>query len=83
MQYEIIESEVCDINIRIPTGGILRPLLFIMYINDLPKILKFYKIHLFEYNMLLYISGENMVKFIFNILKLNVTITNEMFLGKN
>jgi Reverse transcriptase (RNA-dependent DNA polymerase). len=43
-------------------GSKLGPLLFILYINDLPEMLKYCKIPMFADDTLLYISGTNIAE---------------------
>lgn len=44
----------------VPQGSVLGPLLFSMFINDLPRILKFCKIHMFADDVQLYICSNNL-----------------------
>lgn len=91
-------SDSCDINIGVPQGSILGPFLFILYINDLPNILKFCKIQMFADDTLVYVKFQNPLQAVsamnnelklvtnwlkVNKLKLNISKTKCLFLGKN
>lgn len=54
-----VKSETIDNNIGIPQGAILAAILFILYINDMPKIMKHTSIKLFADDTLLYIAGKD------------------------
>ena len=43
----------------VPQGSILRPLLFIMYINDLRSVVKYCKVHLYADDTLLYFESNS------------------------
>lgn len=91
-------SDACKINVGVPQGSILGPLLFILYINDLPDILKFSKIQMFADDTLVYVKSGNLLQAIsminydlriisnwlkVNKLKLNVNKSKCMLLGKH
>lgn len=91
-----VVSEAVKNNIGVPQGSVLGPLLFIIYINDLYKILKKAKLSLFADDTLLWVSGKDYDKIITDInfelsllynwlcvnkLKLNSEKTKYMVLG--
>lgn len=91
-------SEEKDINMGVPQGSILGPLLFALYINDLGTILKLCKCHLFADDTVIYLEGINIMEiidtvnrelkmvsdwFAVNKLKLNLNKTKAMCLTSN
>lgn len=94
---DAVSSEI-NINIGLPQGTILAPLLFILYINDIKSCLKYCKIRLFADDALLMVSDGNInnamkmmqedidnlyVWLCQNKLKLNITKTKFMILTRN
>ena len=55
-----ISNEV-DVNIGLPQGSVLAPILFNIYINDIKKVLNFSTIKLFADDALITISGSDIV----------------------
>lgn len=52
-------SNSLDVTLGVPQGSILGVLLFLLYINDIERIIKYSKLVLFADDALLYISGDN------------------------
>jgi hypothetical protein len=93
-----IISNMTDCTTGVPQGSILGPLLFIIYINDMIKIVKNCKLKLFADDSLLYVEcndvNEGILKLnedlttiyaylCFNKLSLNVKKTKAMIIGRN
>lgn len=53
-------SEFIDIASGVPQGSVLGPILFSMFINDLPSVLKFCKIHLFADDVQIYFYATDL-----------------------
>ena len=43
----------------VPQGSVLEPLLFIMYINNLPSVTKYCKVHLYADDTLLFLESSS------------------------
>lgn len=83
-------------DIGLPQGSVLAPILFILYINDIVKNIKFGKIKLFADDALLYVTDESLEQakekmnmelndlykwLCMNKLKLNIDKTKAMIIG--
>ena len=54
-----IDSEVENINVAVPQGSCLGPLLFLIYINDLPKFVKNASVYMYADDTGLTFKGDN------------------------
>ena len=54
-----IQSDAEPILYGVPQGSVLGPLLFIMYINDLPSVTKYCKVHLYADDTLLFFESSS------------------------
>ena len=97
MQKVKYDTTASSINVEIPQGSILGPLLFILYITDMADLFSNCCYHLFADDTVIYIteeSGESLVSRMnevlkevtewleVNKLKLNVSKTKSMIVGK-
>ena len=54
-----IMSEKLEVYCGVPQGCILGPLLFLIYVNDLPGAIKFSAVHMYADDTIIYLSGRN------------------------
>jgi hypothetical protein len=57
--YEKI-SDAINVQLGVPQGSVLGPLLFILYINDIKNVLRYSKLNLFADDTLLYIAADTL-----------------------
>ena len=91
-------SDTSKINCGVPQGSILGPLLFLVYVNDLPNVVKDNKIILFADDTNVFIFAKKLsdlnsisndcirkmqIWFRSNLLSVNVTKTNYMFFNES
>ena len=97
VKYDAYVSTASGINVGIPQGSVLGPLLIIIYINDMEAMFSICCYHLFADDTVIYIteeSGESLVNRMnevlkevtdwleVNKLKLNMSKTKSMIVGK-
>ena len=58
--YNGVSSDVKDISCGVPQGSVLGPLLFLLYINDLPNISEKLKFYLFADDTNIYYESNNL-----------------------
>ena len=60
--YKCIDSKLFPITCGVPQGSVFGPLLFILYLNDLPRSFRCTTCILFEDDTTIYISGNNITE---------------------
>ena len=59
VEYKGIKSKTLNIDCGVPQGSVLGPLLFLIYMNDLPNVLNYAKSILFADDTTIYYQNEN------------------------
>ena len=67
VSFQGTQSSVLEIDCGVPQGSVLGPLLFLIYMNDLPSCLKHSEVILFADDTTLYASSKNIVQLYDNI----------------
>ena len=58
-------SEIAPVSFGVAQGSILGPLLFIMYMNDLPDVLQFCQVTLYADDTVLYLASKSAADLIY------------------
>ena len=66
-----VDSNINDINVGVPQWSCLGPLLFLVYINDLPCIIKIFKVSMYADDTSIYHSFKD-------IMQLNAALNEEL-----
>ena len=74
-----MDSNINHINVGVPQGSCLGPLLFLVYINDLPCIVKNPKVSMFADDTSIYHSSKDIT--LLNTTQLNTSIQMKNFAG--
>ena len=82
VQLGNIKSNLKQINLGVPQGSILAPLLFLLYINDMPNVFDSMKPVLFADDSCFYESGANLNAIIDNINKQLVDFSDWIYSNK-
>ena len=67
VSFQGTQSSVLEIDCGVPQGSVLGPLLFLIYMNDLPSCLKHSEVILFADDTTLCVSSKNIVQLYDNI----------------
>ena len=59
-RFDNFDSESLANTLGVPQGSVLGPILFIIYINDMKRVLRFSEINLFADDTVLFIAGKNL-----------------------
>lgn len=97
VKYEDCVSTEIEVGVGVPQGSILGPLLFVLYMNDISSVCKSVNYHLFADDTIIYLSDLGIDELVVktnkilesvsdwmevNKLKLNITKTKGMIIGK-
>jgi hypothetical protein len=61
-KFNVKISDTINVQLGLPQGSVLGPLLFILYINDIKNVLRYSKLNLFADDTLLYIAADTLDK---------------------